>query len=42
MCKYETENGICELCNVECAKVFICSHDGIWIDRKDEENNEQN
>jgi len=35
-CKYDNE-GICDITGASCDKVFICSEDGLWIDKKDTE-----
>ena len=40
MCKYETENGICEIAGIPCEKVVLCSEECVYIDKENE--NESN
>lgn len=37
-CKYVDEFGNCEIAKIACKKVFICSEDGIYIDKEDVNN----
>lgn len=36
MCKYETENGICEIAGILCNKVPLCTPETVYIDKEDE------
>ena len=35
MCKYETENGICEIAGIECSKVPLCTEETVYVDKED-------
>ena len=35
-CKYLDEFGNCEIAKIACEKVFICSEDGIYVDKEEE------
>ena len=35
-CKYETENGICEIAGIPCDKVLLCTAETVYIDKEDE------
>lgn len=37
-CKYVDEFGNCEIAKIACKKVFICSEDGIYVDKEDVNN----
>jgi hypothetical protein len=36
VCKYETENGICEIVGILCNKIPLCTEETVYIDKEDE------
>lgn len=38
MCKYDNK-GICEITGTPCEDVVLCSDDGVWMDKKDKNEN---
>ena len=40
-CKYVNEKGICEIANIPCDDVLLCSEDAVYTDSKKIEKNKE-